>query len=149
MCFVHDDDDVVPVRVRLVGHDIFVEFLYEREDVGFVLSEEALEVPAAGCPNIFVLTDDAATRVRPIYLIVEIVTVAQHKKREIAAELAVHLSAEEHHGIRLASPLCVPEDAELATAALTRHNRLNRTVHAQILLILSDDLDQPFAAVVE
>ena len=92
MRFVHDDDDVVPVRVRLVGHDILVEFLYEREDVGLVLSEEALEVPAAGSPNIFVLAYDAAARVRPVYLIVEIVTVAQHQEREIATELTVHLS---------------------------------------------------------
>ena len=30
--FVDDDDDVVPVRVRLVRQDILVEFLNERED---------------------------------------------------------------------------------------------------------------------
>lgn len=56
-------------------------------------------------------------RVRPIYLIVEVVTVAQHQESEIAAELPVYLPAEEHHGVGLARSLRMPEDAEPAAYA--------------------------------
>ncbi len=104
---------------------------------------------AAVSPHLFVLPDDAATGVGTVDLIIEIIAVAEHQEREIAAELAVYLPAEEHHGIRLARTLRVPEDAELAPGVAPRLNGMDRTVHAQILLVLSDDLDQPFASVVE
>ena len=61
----------------------------------------------------------------------------------------MHLSTEEHHGIRFTRPLCVPEDAELAAAVVARLYRPDRTVYTQILLVLSYNLDQPFSAVVE
>ena len=147
--FVDDHDDVVPVRVRLAGRDILVELLHEREDVGLVLAEQTFQAPAAVGPHVVVFADDAASGVRPIDLIVQVGAVAEHQEREVAAELAVHLAAEEHHGVGLPRPLRVPVDAEPAAPTVAVLDRADRPVHAEILLVLRDDLDRPVAAVVE
>ena len=100
------DDDIVPAGVRLMWQDIFVELLNgrenvgvkllnERENVGFVFTKQALEVLAAVSSHVFVFTDHPAPGIRPVDLIVEVVTVTQDQKREIAAELAVNLPTEE------------------------------------------------------
>ena len=146
---VHDDDDVVPLGVGLVGHDILVELLNQGEDVGLVLTEQPLEVPAVRGPYLLLLADDIAAGVGAVDLIVQIVAVAQHQEGEVAAQPTVHLAAEEHHGIGLAGPLRVPEDAEPAARALPFLHGAHRPVHAEVLLVLSDHLDQPLAAVVE
>ena len=61
----------------------------------------------------------------------------------------MHLAAEEHHGVGLAGPLSVPEDAEPAARALAFLHGAHRPGHAEVLLVLGDHLDEPLAAVVE
>ena len=149
MCLVDNNYDVAPVRVGLVRRNILVEFLNEREHVRLVLSKQTLQVPAVIGAHLFGLADDVATGIGSIDLIVEILAIGQHQKGKIASQLAVHLSAEKHHGIGFARTLCVPEDAQLAVDILPHLDRTDGTVHAQILLVLSDDFDQLLTAVIE
>ena len=100
-------------------------------------------------PYLLLLADDTAAGVGAVDLIVQIVAVAQHQEGEVAAQLTVHLAAEEHHGIGLAGPLRVPEDAEPAARTLPFLHGAHRPGHAEVLLVLGDHLDQPLAAVVE
>ena len=151
MRLVGDDDDVVARAVRILRRHWLIEFLNQREDVTLVrLGEHRLQLRAAPRPTrVFVVVDDAAARKCRINLPIEIIAVGEDQKREVPADLAVHLPGEECDRIGLPRPLRVPEHAELAVADLALSYRVDRAIDAEELLVLGDDLDQWLAAVVE
>lgn len=61
----------------------------------------------------------------------------------------MYFVAEQHHGIRFADALRVPEDTQLAADIAPYLHRVDHPVHPQILLALSHDFDQLLTTVVE
>ena len=70
-------------------------------------------LPAACAARIAVIVHKPASREGLVYLGVQVLTIGQDQKSEVAAELTVNLAGEEYHGVTLACSLCVPEHPKL------------------------------------
>jgi len=91
--------------------------------------------------------DRAGCREGLVDLIVQFGAVSDDHKSPLAGQGAENLLGEEHHGEALAAPLRVPEDPELLgrfhIPGFPQLDHLgNRLVHAQVLVVLGDLLDQ-------
>src|SRR5262249_16467436 len=91
----------------------------------------------------------AATGEGLVDLGVEIVAVGADQKGKLPAQSAMDFASKEHHRIRLAGPLGVPEHAQFAEAVLALLHRLDPAIDAEKLMVTGDDLDQLARAVVE
>src|SRR5208337_1466240 len=151
MRFVSDDDDVVSRTVGVIRRHRLIEFLNERENEMLVrLGKHRFQLcPAPRSAGVLVVVDDAAACEGSIDLTIEVITVSENEKREVPADMSVHLARKEYDGVRFPCPLCVPEDAELAAEALAVSNGTDREIDSQELLVLGDDLDQRLFALVE
>jgi len=125
---VGDHDDVVATAVRLVEVDALVELVDQAEDVARALFEDPLEVLARGRPGRLVV-GHAAPNEGLVDLRVEVLAVGHHHEGEVAGLRAAHLLGEEHHRVRLAAPLRVPEHAELAERGMGPLHDLDRRGH--------------------
>ena len=78
VCFIGNDDDIIPLRVALVRAYALVEFLNQREDVRFVLGKQSAKmVAAARAAWISVIVHHAAACEGLINLRVQVFSVGQ------------------------------------------------------------------------
>jgi hypothetical protein len=95
-----------------------------------------VQVLAARCPaRVAVVVHHAASGEGLVDLRVQVVAVGEDQKGEVAAQLAMDLAGEEHHGIALARTLGMPEHAQLAVPELAVADRLDGPVDAQELVV--------------
>ena len=113
MRLVRDHNDVVAFAVGVLRIHILVELVDQAENVGVVFFQQVFQILSRCSPRC-VLAGDAAAGERLVDLIVEVVAVGHQEESEIPWHLAANLLGEERHGIGLAAPLRVPEDAEPA-----------------------------------
>jgi len=71
---------------------------------------------------------------------VQVIAVGEDRKGEVAAQLAMHLAGEEHHGTALARALGMPEHPQLAAPMLAVADRLDGPVDAQELVVAGRNL---------
>ena len=106
-----------------------------------VLGQQFGQVLTACRPaRVAVVVHHPATGKSLVDLRVQVVAIGQHQEGEVAAELAVHLAGEQHHGIALARPLRVPEHPQPAGPVLPVANRGHGPVDAQELVVPRQDL---------
>ncbi len=147
---VGDDDEVVAPGVGIPFANGLVEFLDQRKDMGFVLGQKLGEMLAARGPaRITVVVHHAASGKGLVDLCVQVVAVGEDQKGEVAAQLAMDLASEEHHGIALARTLGMPEHPQLAVPALPVADRLDGPVDAQELVVAGHNFSRVPGRVVE
>ncbi len=106
-----------------------------------MLAQQPAQMRATrGAAWVAVVIHHAAAGEGLVDLRVQVVAVGEYQEGEVAAQLAVHLAGEHHHRVALASPLGVPEHAQLPLAGLAVPDRLDRAVDAQELVVAGQDL---------
>ena len=90
----------------------------------------------AGCTaRVAVVIRHAAACKGFVNLGVQILTVGQNQKREIAAELAMNLAGKKYHRVALAGALGMPEYPQPALPVLAILHRLDGPIDAQELVV--------------
>ena len=102
------------------------------------------------------LLEDARRGELLVRLIIEVVSVGHDHEGPVPRQGAEHLLGEEDHRHRLARALRVPEDAELRwrcsrlVGALSEFlQATQRVVHTEVLVVASDELDEPAGQLLE
>jgi hypothetical protein len=107
----------------------------------FVLGQQLGEMLAARrSARVAVVVHHAAPGKGLVDLRVQVVAVGEDQKGEVAAQLAMHLAGEEHHGIAFARALGMPEHSQLAVPELPVADRLDGPVDAQELMVAGQNL---------
>ena len=118
---IREDDDVIALAVR--GRHGLIEFMNEAEDEPVIVLQEVLEHSAGTGPWRRLVSHVAADERAPD-LVVEVFAISHNEEREVPRHDSSHLLDKEGHGVRLAAPLRVPEDAETPQVWMgPRHKR--------------------------
>ncbi|MDZ7811319.1 MAG: hypothetical protein U5L11_16370 [Arhodomonas sp.] len=127
-----------------------MEFLHQGEDIALMPAQQIPQrVGRFRAAGVTVMVHQANTGVRLVDLGIQILAVRADQEGEIPAQTPVHLAGEEHHRVRLARTLGVPEHAELAVSGLALFDGPDRSVHAEELVVAREDLHGLPGAVVE
>ena len=138
---VHNHDDIVAWRkLGILPPLVPAEFLDQGEHQPFVLPEEFAHLLAILGLRGFGLGDCASVQKIAVYLPVQIIAVSHYNKGEVAGLLAEYCARVKDHRETLARSLRVPEHAELAMKFLAPEKGFISPVHADELVVLSDDL---------
>ena len=149
MCLIRHHDHIATLIPRL-GHAL-AELVNQAENIAavFVL-EQALQ--AFGTRGFVALVSGDTTADEGfVNLVVQFLAVGQQHKGIGRGDLAMHLLAEEHHGVALAAALGMPEHAQLARqhiciAGLQLGDGL---VDAQVLVVACHHFQSVFFAAVK
>ena len=103
MRFVGDDNDVVAIRIRIVGIHILIEAVDQREDIGLLHRQQRFQLRAGPGPHLrLVVVDEAASGKGAVNLAVQVDAVSADQKGEVRPDLPMDLLRQEGDGIALA-----------------------------------------------
>src|SRR6516164_985701 len=92
--------------------------------------------------SLAMLAGGAASRERPVDLVIQLGPIRDDHERPVAGNFAEHLLSEKNHRKAFAQPLSMPEDAQPAVPAPNRFQGFDGIVHAEELVVHGDDLLQ-------
>ena len=145
MGLVGDHHYVVPFRQH--RHSLAPlwrdELVDQREHIPVVLAQKFAQMSRRLGVDPLAGGDHPAIGEIPVQLIVELGPVGNHHKRPVARLLAQNLLCEPKHRQRLARSLRVPKNPQPALPPAHLPQRVQRIVHPQELVILSQRLHQP------
>ena len=141
MGFIHQHKDIVPRGENGIFLPLVIaELVDQREYEGLVgLQIIPQLLPVLRLAFLFG-ADHLGFHEILVNLIVQVLAVRDDEEGEIAGHLPSHLAGEEHHGVGFAGALGVPEHAQLAVELGAIRHRFHQVVHAEILVVLGNDL---------
>ncbi len=135
---VRQHDDVIPLRQhRMQGPRLRAELVDQREDVTVIRPQQLPQMAGARCLAM-PARHRPAIREGLVNLPVQFRPVRDHHEGPVPLHLPEHLLREEDHRVTLPRPLRVPENPDAPVRA--RHQRRDRPVHPEILVIAGDQL---------
>jgi hypothetical protein len=156
-------EDVVLGAVGLIGHhddvrparqlgeplaSLSPELLDQRKHVAVIFRQQLRQMLRAGRPHpVFRFGHRAHAGEVLIKLVVEFGPVGHPDERPVARYLPQHLLREEHHRVRLAAPLRLPEHPQPSLVLLQAQDGVDGVVDTQVLMVLRhhlSDLARPF-----
>ena len=106
-----------------------------------MLGQQSAQVAAAGSAALnLIVVNYAAAGEGLVDLRIQVISIGEHQKGEVAAEFAMDLAGEHHHGIALSCALGVPEDPQLSMQLFALTDRFNGPVDSEELVIFGQDL---------
>ena len=137
---VRQNDDVTARGPRL-SHALAKLMNQAKHITAVLIPQQAFKPLGAGGLVPSVGRNSASDKSR-VNLIVKFFAVGQQHKRVGRRNLAVHLLAEEHHGIAFAAALCMPEHTQLASQhfGITRLQLDYGLVYTDVLVITGNHL---------
>ena len=140
--FIGEDDHVAPIAEQLRR----LELVNESKNVAMISAQQLAQLRAALRVTLvaLVFAHRACGFERLRDLIIQFHAIGHHHERPIPRYLPQHFLREENHGEAFARALRLPENTATPVSFLPRlQHRRDRIVHAEHLMILPENLDQP------
>ena len=139
--FVYQHEYVVSVGKNGVFRCFVVlKLVYQRKHHGLVATQKLAQLGCIFGLALFLVAYYLAANEGFVYLRIEVFSVCNNKKGEVAVQFSFHLSNKHHHRIALARPLRMPENAQLSLQFFSAFHTLHQVVYAEILVVFCYNL---------